>query len=531
MAERGRWICMSCFREWRERSSFLVHGRQKNHPICWAVADSNFFCAPCTAFIREDALNANGKKVIEACTAAVRTLLGKVSLVQSVATRATSRGQSQSQDQDQDQDRGNGNDQGQDKYRGNGKDSLHPNCSEESSISPPGLNNLGNTCFMNSALQSLASLESFCVALSQFVEGVSTTTCPLTCALSDLLATLLQACRGGEMGETKASEPGRRRTKAKARARASSDRNSVDPLHFFDRLADRYDFFERNEQQDSHDFLRLLFNALDDEWDKSARSPGNSKQPAIAPHQRAFGGTMSIRVDCKKCGQRTTKEEPLLDISLSMMVERGAAGLSEVEGLVASLETLAMDDEERTVHRRSTRHDSTMDILDLIAHWMSAQELKGEDAFACENCYKRFGATDESCDAKAGVVYSAAVCRHFLSQLPRCLLIHLQRFSLSSLKARSGGRRRRGGAFVYGKDHSSVRLRERLSLGERVYRLRAMVVHEGATAESGHYVAIVARADRWFRISDSSVSPIAAETALACPHAYLVFYESSDSDQ
>lgn len=489
-----RWICMGCFREWNEKASFVTHGRQKQHLICWVVHDAHFFCAQCNALILEDTLTAKGKTLVEACTAAVDNLLNKIPPVQPVSS-----------------------------LLGVVKDKEEAKI--KSTPAPLGLENLGNTCFMNSTLQSLAALRSFYSVLSLCTETLCNTNLPLSCALSDLLGTLLlQQSPQANVPESSRGKPKNRPSKGKQRK--PSNRDSINPCYFFDRLAERYDFFERNEQQDSHDFLRLLFNALDDEWDTVSSAKANSKAETTgkddsqtAPHRRIFGGTTSVRIECKKCGHRTSKTEASLDISLSIVPH--AKKSPTIDALAESFESFAIT---KGPSPRSRPGDGVMDIVDLLGEWTSPQELTGEDAFACENCYKRYGATEGPCDAKTGVVYSPALCRYSLSQPPQCLLLHLQRFSLAN-RQRLGSRKKRS-ALVYGKNHTPVRVREELSLGGQEYRLKAMVMHEGTSAESGHYVALVERDGSWFHSSDSSVSPIAREAALASHNAYLIFYES-----
>jgi ubiquitin C-terminal hydrolase len=165
----------------------------------------------------------------------------------------------------------------------------------------------------------------------------------------------------------------------------------------------------------------------------------------------------------------------------------------------------------------------------LLKAWQSPQKLEGENAFACENCYRR-DADAELRDDQKKVVYTPAICRYSFEETPQCLIVHLQRFSISKL----AGRRRKS-SFGYGKDHRDVIMPHQFSPSkilchpaietDGLYQLKAMVIHEGATAEFGHYIAIVCRGDRWYRISDSSVAPIGQDAALSCTNAYVAFYE------
>ena len=61
------------------------------------------------------------------------------------------------------------------------------------------------------------------------------------------------------------------------------------------------------------------------------------------------------------------------------------------------------------------------------------------------------------------------------------------------------------------------------------YDLVSVVAHHGSSLTSGHYTAYVrGGGDRWFHLDDSRVSPVSADTVLAC-EAYVLFYERKQS--
>ncbi|PJF19644.1 hypothetical protein PSACC_00498 [Paramicrosporidium saccamoebae] len=438
------WVCLTCFRDWDEKSKFTTHGRTKNHPLAWVVPAGHLHCVQCGDAVDVDSLNAKTKETTEACLRAITGLMARKGPP----------------------------------VKDSPKDLLlceeplppetAPIMTGSSVTVPPGLHNLGNTCFMNSALQSLA-------AVTEFRSSGSDPLGSLGNALFDLLSSMRDPSLSS----------------VTARKRKGITANAVNPSHFFDNLSNKYDFFERNEQQDSHDFLRLLFNALDDEHDGLV----SQENKLTTPHRTVFGGSVTARVDCRKCQNKITKKEACLDLSLAMD--------PEIE-LEKSLESLSVSGNGKN-------------IAALIEAWQRPQKLEEDNAFACESCFKKGveGRTDEA----RKVVYSPATCRYSLDETPQCLIIHLQRFSIS----KTSGRRRKS-SFGYGKDHRDIRLAPRLSIGESSFILVAMIVHEGTTADSGHYIAIVHRDDRWYRISDSSVSLISEAAAHSCRHAYIVFY-------
>ena len=92
--------------------------------------------------------------------------------------------------------------------------------------------------------------------------------------------------------------------------------------------------------------------------------------------------------------------------------------------------------------------------------------------------------------------------------LPRLLLIMLKRFGYPSVKLRD-----------------AVKAGEVVSLAGAMYRLAAIIVHLGATPQSGHYVAHVREAAGWVRYDDASAMPSAGPRAQEVQHdGYVLLY-------
>lgn len=522
------WLCLACFRSFANRQTFLQHGRSAKHGLAWASQEKDdpseyIFCVNCKQAVQLNELTTKERDRAASSITAIKELLQRdpaemhrAGAVQTEPPTATL-----------------------------------GNTLISSAQGPLGLHNLGNTCFMNASLQCLAALE--CLRWTERDR------CG---ALSTALYDLLDCLRDPTSSDSKALVPpararGRKHPSARASARV------LNPSHFFDQLGHKYSFFERNDQQDSHDFLRLLFNALDDEVAAAGGRTGD------APHRRCFGGSTVVRVQCSRCRQVACKQEESLDLSLSLSLSgTKPQSLGSLEASLESLRltTLAGEDADTASH---------CTVPTLVRHWRRSQLLAGGDAFACETCYRSMSAKDNdpssdptAIDHTNKVVYTPASCQYAMERLPRCLLLHLQRFSLHSSPSRRRGIRHQQ-HFSYGKDHRPVVLSlwqsPSLLLGrdhaegetEERYRLRGMVIHEGGTADSGHYVCIVnygrhecasaiptggpsspakesngtnghATSDgshRWYRISDSSVVPISQATALSTHNAYMAFYE------
>lgn len=572
------WLCLTCFRSFNNRQTFLQHGRSAGHSLAWASREKDepgeyIFCVNCKRPIRIDELVIKEREQVSAFVVTIKELLKRDPT--NGATDITDGGHK------------NGK-----RHQTDRAPFVLPNGRTLAALAasrqrPPGLHNLGNTCFMNASLQCLASLDSLLWGERDRCGALSTALYDLLQCLRDGTGTAVEV---NPLTRTKGKASSIGSSSLKSRSRSKSSMGALNPNHFFDQLGHKYSFFEHNEQQDSHDFLRLLFNALDDEITDAGG------QLAAAPHRRCLEGSTIVRVQCARCRQVTQKREDSLDVSLSLSDVKTKA-LPSLEASLGSLSLMATD--------RKSDPNSGCTIPLLIENWRQPQLLTEDDAFACECCYRSIGARGDalppgvnSIDHTHRVAYTTASCQYSMERLPRCLLLHLQRFSLHPSPARRRGGNRQQAHFSYGKNHRDVILPlylnpALLSVGggagafegnvsERRYRLKAAVIHEGGTADSGHYVCLVHRCEynstngtgeedlennahgqddddntnaesnpkdghvlendnddlnstslpppqnqtgRWYRISDSSVTPIPQDTVLSVRNAYMVFYE------
>lgn len=94
---------------------------------------------------------------------------------------------------------------------------------------------------------------------------------------------------------------------------------------------------------------------------------------------------------------------------------------------------------------------------------------------------------------------------------PETIILQLKRFA-----SRSGN--------AIKELHEVVDFDEVMLFGDVLYQLRSVVVHDGHSADSGHYFAYVKKDHGWFRVSDKSVRIVRFQEVKACA-GYLFVYE------
>lgn len=231
-------------------------------------------------------------------------------------------------------------------------------------------------------------------------------------------------------------------------------------------------------QEDSHEFLRQLVDSCVT-GELPAHMTSNPKGPIVSPLVRSttvmgqlFSGYLQSQVTCGSCGNISRTFDPYMDISLE---------IQDCQSLVGCL-------------RRFTRPDS----------------LAGPNAYKCGKCERRVSAK------KQMVVH----------RCPPLLTIQLKRFSLFSFP-HSGGAQKISKKVRF---ESSLDMAPFLSQpGDPLrYSLYAVIVHEGSSMGSGHYVCYAKAANgAWYLFNDSYVQQVSEQKVLN-QSAYILMYESKD---
>ncbi|XP_010522400.1 PREDICTED: ubiquitin carboxyl-terminal hydrolase 2-like [Tarenaya hassleriana] len=161
-----------------------------------------------------------------------------------------------------------------------------------------GLVNLGNTCFFNSVMQNLLSLD---LLREHFLNEDASGGGPLISSLKKLFA------------ETKPE---------------AGLKSVINPRAFFGSLCCKAPQFRGYQQHDSHELLRCLLDGLSTEESSLRKKLGASNTDGDSTHQKptlidtVFGGEISSTVSCIECGHSSKVYEPFLDLSLPVPAKK-----------------------------------------------------------------------------------------------------------------------------------------------------------------------------------------------------------------
>ncbi|XP_003203605.1 ubiquitin carboxyl-terminal hydrolase 35 [Meleagris gallopavo] len=399
---------------------------------------------------------------------------------------------------------------------------FYPRLASKSETGKIGLINLGNTCYMNSVIQSLFMASDFRHSVLNLTEGISQ---PLMTKLQWLFAFL-----------------------------EHSQRPAISPESFLS--ASWPPWFTPGAQQDCSEYLKYLLDRLHEEEKIGKRIYQKLKESSLMSQatehhslnktliEKMFGGKMMTKIRCLKCLNISSREEAFTDLSLafpppdrpvrrpgstsvlpvaeispqfiephknpsqptgSPWVRRKPPVPGDPAAQPVPVETLGFREPRESAHPLSNSAvsvDTTKDphlafaeqtcapkdsrsVPDLINYFLSPERLTAENQYHCEQC--------------ASLQDAEKVAQ--LTEGPHYLILTLLRFSFDSHTMK---RRKildnvsipvvlKLPILVSSEETEDVcrHGEDRADLGSTfvsaVYDLCSVVVHSGISSESGHY--------------------------------------------
>lgn len=389
---------------------------------------------------------------------------------------------------------------------------------KRSSNCPPGIRNAGNTCFVNSTLQSLARTPGFLQALS-----IKKDTASSSSALLKSLHSLLDKCSVSPDG--------------------SGGYIALDAAEFLGSTAQRAPHLvaspqsgERQSQQDAAEFLLWLLDSLHDDIPHTNTSAAPQDHPDVLKMKKE---AYSLELQLANSDDLSTFRDPLIKLASVDWDLKSKNSSSSIHDLFLGQ---IVEARECQNCKKMSVNVEYFTVLPLPIPRQSPSVVLG-----LEQCFDCFGSVEEldssnmmtcSCiplQEKDELILTPGKRIAMLSRLPKRLIVQLTRFSYCP-KLKSVTKNITHIAIPTTIDITSYvmenKLHSNLSTQKTVlYKLYAFCTHAGAQSTSfGHYMAYcLASNGIWYCFNDRHVSEVKdieneLLTTFILQNAYILFY-------
>ncbi|XP_073837188.1 ubiquitin specific peptidase 36 isoform X2 [Musca autumnalis] len=302
-----------------------------------------------------------------------------------------------------------------------------------------GMMNVGNTCYLNSTLQALFHVPSMANWL-----------------MSD--SAHMERCESSDSGCIICAM-------AKTLQASQNSQSAIRPYFVYSKLKSICKHLVMGRQEDAHEFLRYLVEAMEKSYLQRFRNYKELDQYSkeTTPLNQILGGYLKTSVKCLSCQHVSVTFQHFQDLLLDI--------------------------------RKA-------DTIDEALEGYFARERLEDMGYKCEACKKKVSATKQ----------------FSLDRAPIALCIQLKRFSMLGTKINK--------QITIKPRLDLTKFASRKIPGEQLtYRLVAMVTHLGASQHCGHYTAIgLTESGTYYNYDDSYVRPISMQN-VCNTNAYIIFYE------
>lgn len=244
-------------------------------------------------------------------------------------------------------------------------------------------------------------------------------------------------------------------------------KSPVMPSRLLHRLEDINPMLDEWQQEDSHEFYMSLVSRLQED-----SVPKGEKLRSSIMHD-IFGGSVEQKVTCQNCHTVSTTTQDFYDLPVSF-----------------------------SSHEENTEYTLESSIKDFFTPEDIALSEIGS-GYQCETCKKRTNAVKQLAIAEA----------------PEYLTVHIKRFKMDE-----GISKKVKETMTYPREINLTQY-ETDSQDPLQYKLIAVIVHEGRTVSSGHYIALTLQPNNsWMMYDDDLMREIPASSAESHPSAYILLY-------
>ena len=393
-----------------------------------------------------------------------------------------------------------------------------------------GLDNLGNTCYLNSIIQSLANLNQFRKFLLD----------------KDFVKHLLYKLENSELDlkaklQTLYDSPIYQFYRIiKTIWTGSIDSESLKPTTLRKKIGLKNSMFKSSQQQDAHEAFSILIEMMHMEiaqkipldlevtssTDPLVTSCVNFWAKEYSPLYNMFHSMYVTKRVCSECKTQTEVFEPNLFLGVDIPKPGTKSQLHSLEAvpecvilnyinIVCKIPSIIIPEstkqqmcsllDEQTTQQIKEKHtlisdiNAKFDLVDCLEEFVCEKQI---DNFVCSECNNTC-----SCTSRSQMVIP-----------PKTLCIHIKRFSNHLTK--------RSNLVTFPISLSIDKIVSNPEKFNTNYKLKSVINHAGVSLNFGHYYTYAYSSihEKWFNFNDETVIEM-SENMLCTPNAYLLFYE------
>ncbi|XP_031250506.1 ubiquitin C-terminal hydrolase 22-like [Pistacia vera] len=356
-----------------------------------------------------------------------------------------------------------------------------------------GLNNLGNTCFMNSVLQALfhtPPLRNYFLSdrhnryYCQSKNGVRLC---LACDMDAMFSAVF-----------------------------SGDRTPYSPAKFLYSWWQHASNLASYEQQDAHEFFISMLDGIHEKVEKDQSKPRSQGNGECCIAHRVFSGILRSDVMCMACGFTSTTYDPCVDFSLDLEPNQGGSAKTVPKS------NHSCNGEADSMS--SSQNCGISTLMGCLDRFTRPERLGSDQKFFCQQCQVRQESLKQMSIRKLPLVscfhikrFEHSSVRKMSRKVDRYLQFPLSLnmtpyLSSSILRGRFGNR-----CFPYDGDES-----DGLSELSSEFELFAVVTHTGKL-DAGHYVTYLRLSNQWYKCDDAWITQV-NENIVRAAQGYMMFY-------
>lgn len=396
---------------------------------------------------------------------------------------------------------------------------------------PCGLNNLGNTCFFNAAVQCLVR----CQPLTNFIlssqcqsqinlKNPLGTKGRIVNAYRDLLQKMATASNSSQKSNHYYSSSTYMRY-GQSSYLSSYLNAAINPSNLHSIIAHQYPIFEDFGQNDAQELVGSLLDGLHEDLNQSHQAKGNNPPTPLpkdpdsyevylsknsSPIMDIFNGKLFHSIKCPSCGHKRVVYDPFMFLSLPIPSNNHSTTINDYTSTSSRYGYSSyLYSNNRYTSYSSYKKVTLADCFDSFA---KSEALDVHNLWKCDSCSKEVNAT-----VKSGI-----------SKTSDILIIHLKRFDGQSYYMKKIDT-----PVDYPETIDSSFFQNSMNLSASgiqnsiypKYNLIGVVFHHGSLS-GGHYTSAARdpETNKWYEFNDSSVTQIQKEDAHSS-NAYILFYQ------